>query len=159
MICPSRPIECQRSEHTAQPWRSLFRLGNYSVNTTQNVGAMLGRQWTAYWTIPENKRHWASVGLMVTQRLCWPNIEPTLAQCLVFAEMSKLGEHEIFTQYWADVADGGTTLDTASVSRVCWYQTLACTLSVWMGINCKDVNIGLSILYSDSSGNIRELVN
>ena len=35
---------------------------------------------------PANERHWNNVGLMLGQRLRrWPNIKPTLFQCVVFA--------------------------------------------------------------------------
>ena len=35
---------------------------------------------------PANTRHWAIVGSMLVHRLRrWPNIEPTMAKCLVFA--------------------------------------------------------------------------
>ena len=34
----------------------------------------------------KHRRHWAIVGSMLVQRLRrWPNIEPTIAQCLLFA--------------------------------------------------------------------------
>ena len=36
--------------------------------------------------IPANTTHWNNVGLMLAHRLRrWPNIKPTLFQCVVFA--------------------------------------------------------------------------
>ena len=44
---------------------------------------------------PANTRHWTNVVLMLSHRLRrWPNINPTLVQCLVFAETSRVFEIE-----------------------------------------------------------------
>ena len=60
-------------------------------NTTADIAIQLGvfyRGRTQRETIPASTTHWNNVGLMLGHRLRrWPNIKPTLFQCVVFAGM------------------------------------------------------------------------
>ena len=68
--------------------------------------------------IPANTRHWAIVGSMLFHRLRrWPNIEPTLAWCLVFAGI-------ITTFYRSNANSSNCSLETWAVTAVCLNMAL-----------------------------------
>ena len=103
-----------RGEHRSSPdiglSRGLWRWRHVSIHRTISRRQKLSRGIISIWwpldphrpravtdcphviiSISVNRRRWASVGLILGQRLRrWTNIKPTLVQCLVFAGISRV---------------------------------------------------------------------
>ena len=107
--------------------------------------------WASCQTVPS--KHWPIVGSMLGQRLRrWPNMDPTMSECLLFAGRSHrsqiwmrtgvLGltkQNETFAQcwfqWWASVADAGPTLHQHRVHVTLepyWYRNIITYRSIML---------------------------